>query len=415
MKYLWKNKIALIIVLLLLLFIQPAISLPEQSKTENIVTAIGVDKTIEDEYEISLQYILPYKSGAENELKLTSVKGENLSEALEKMSIQVGKNPGFAHCKFLVLNDLACEENITSILDYFNKIKTNSNNIIILNTNDSSKDLLSTADSLNSEMYSVVNCSCFHAIQRHYQNFKNIGEYYNSYFGKTKCIVLNVVNTEEEEESSSSSSEGSSTGASSSDSSSSGSSGSSSSSSPKKKFKNDGIIAIFKEGKKIIELTSKQSNNLSLFDDKVKDKYLTIKNFSDDVFDDVQLAFDIYGKKVNISTSFIDGIPHYKLNLTLNLRVNEVISDNMNIDYYVISNNDISDKMKDAIKTEVKQMLLSAEANFKENKYDVVKCFDQFYKFNNKEFKEYLASLSPDKYFIENVVFDYNIKVTQRL
>jgi len=416
MKYLWRNKIALIIVILLVVFIQPAISLPEQSKTENIVTAIGVDK-IEDEFEISLQYILPYKSGAENELKVSSVKAKNLSEAIEKVSIQFGKNSGFAHCKILILNDLACAENITSILDFFFKNKTNTNNMIILNTNDSAKDVLATSTSLNSELYVVVNCSCYTAVQRHYQDLRNIGDYYDSYFSKTKCITLNVVKVEEETESSGSSGEGSSTGASSSDTSGSASSGTtgSSSSSPQKKLKNEGIIAIIKDGKKLLELTVDESNNLNYFNNVVKDHYFTIENFSDEIFNDVDVTFDVYGKKAKIATSFVDGIPHYTLNLQLNLRMSQVSSDEISMDYYEISHNSISDSLKEEVKNYVKGKLLLAEANFKANKYDVVKCFDSFYKFHNKKFKEFLSSLGEDEYFLEKVVFDYNIEVLHHL
>ncbi len=412
MKYLWRNKIAFIVVLLLVFFAQPAISLPEQSKTENVVTAIGIDK-LEDEFEISLQYILPYKSGAENELKLSSIKGKNLSEALELMALHFGKNSGFAHCKMIILNDLACSENITSIFDFFIKIKTNTNEMFIINTNKSAKDLLSSANSLNSDLYIVMNCNCYTAYQRHYQELEKIGDYYDSYFGETKCLVLTVMNVEEEEPSSSSSSEGSSTGASSNDSSGSSSSGSSSSSSSQKKLKNDGILAILKNGKKILELTEEESVNLSLFNKAILDHFFTVEHFSDDLYTDAQITFDIYNKGLKIKTSFVDGVPHYTLDLKLNVRLNQITSDVIKSDYYDLSKINISDKLKKALSDNVRERLVSAEANFKANKYDVVDCFSHFYKFQNKEFKQYLNSLVEGEYFLDKVVFDYNILVSQ--
>lgn len=410
MKYLWRNKVALVVILLLVFYAQTAISLPEQSKTENVVTAIGVDK-VEDEFEISLQYILPYKSGAENELKLSSIKGNDLSEALELMALHFGKHSGFAHCKMLILNDLACSENITSILDFFVKIKTNTNEMFIINTNKSAKDLLSSANSLNSDLYVVMNCNCYTSYHRQYQQIEKIGDYYDSYFGKTKCFVLTVMNVEEEP-SSSSSSEGSSTGASSSDSSSSESS-SSSTSSKQKKLKNDGILAILKDGKKILELDEQQSMNLSLFNKTIKDQFFTVEHFSDDLYNDAQITFDIYNKRVKIKTSFEGGVPHYTLDLKLNVRLSQITSNNITSDHYDISKMNISDKLKKALSDQVRERLMSAEANFKANKYDVVKCFSNLYKFQNKEFKQYLYSLAEGEYFLDNVVFDYNILVSQ--
>lgn len=413
MKYLWRNKIAFIIILILVLFILPAISLPEQSKTENVVTAIGVDK-VEDEFEISLQYILPYKSGAENELKLSSIKGKNLSEALELMALHFGKHSGFAHCKLIILNDLACSENITSIFDFFVKIKTNTNEMFIINTNKSAKDLLSSANSLNSDLYIVMNSNFYTAYHRHYQKIEKIGNYYDSYFGDTKCFVLTVMNVEEEEPSTGSSSQGSSTGASSNDtSSSSGSFSGSSATSSQKKLKNEGIIAIIKNGKKLLELTEQDSMNLSLFNKDIKDHFFTVEHFSDDLYTDAQITFDIFDKKVKIKTSFEGGVPHYTLDLKLNVRLSQITSDSTTSEYYDISKIKISEKLKSALSDQVRARLLSAEANFKANKYDVVECFSHLYKFQNKEFKQYLYSLNEGEYFLDNVVFDYNIVVSQ--
>jgi len=221
------------------------------------------------------------------------------------------------------------------------------------------------------------------------------------------------MNVEEEEPSSSSSSEGSSTGASSSDSSGSSSSGSSSSSSSQKKLKNDGILAILKDGKKILELTEEESVNLSLFNKAILDHFFTVEHFSDDLYTDAQITFDIYNKTLKIKTSFVDGVPHYTLDLKLNVRLNQITSDVIKSDYYDLSKINISDKLKKALSDNVRERLVSAEANFKANKYDVVDCYSHFYKFQNKEFKQYLNSLVEGEYFLDKVVFDYNILVSQ--
>ena len=57
--------------------------------------------------------------------------------------------------------------------------------------------------------------------------------------------------------------------------------------------------------------------------------------------------------------------------------------------------------------------LKSAEENFKQNSYDVINCYETFYKTKNKELKEFLKSLPTPEDFIKSVVFDYKIQFIQ--
>jgi hypothetical protein len=429
MKYLWRNKIAVLIVLVLIIFFQQTISLPEQSKTENIITAIGIDKT-GDEFDVSIEYILPYKSGSENELKQASNTGKSVSEALEKINIEYGKNSAFAHCKIVVLNEECCDSDVTTVLDYFTRIKTNTKNIIVMNTSGSAKDVLSTAKDLNSDLYSVVNCNNFVGAHRQYQDFKRIGEYYDAFLSPTKCIAIGIVDTETDDSStadtsstgasggaSSSSSSGSSSKSSSTSSDSSESSSSSSSDSSSgdtKKFKCEGKMAIIKDGKRVLSLTADESENLNWFSPKVRDHFFTLENFTDEYVSNATLTFDVFEKSNRVRTYFDGDTPHYVLDLTLYMRTNEFVSGEMNEDYYNVLTKKFSDKLRSAIQDFIKGKLTLAEQNFKLNEYDVVHCYDNFYKYQNQQFKNYLASQG-DEYFIKNVVFEYNINVMQQL
>ena len=50
---------------------------------------------------------------------------------------------------------------------------------------------------------------------------------------------------------------------------------------------------------------------------------------------------------------------------------------------------------------------------FKQNKFDVVLCNDKFFKFKNKEYTQYLKTLSSPDDFISNVNFSYNVDVAR--
>ena len=133
MKYLWHNKILLVILLLFIVMFPVTISLPQQSRSENIVTAIGIDKNGE-EYEVSLQYLIPYAGSSENALKCASMKGKSVGEAIEKFNLDFGKVSGFAHCRVIVFNNEASDEGLNGALDYLQRIKTNTNNIFLVST-----------------------------------------------------------------------------------------------------------------------------------------------------------------------------------------------------------------------------------------------------------------------------------------
>lgn len=414
MKYLWRNKMALLLVILMLVFFQPTVSLPEQSKTENIVVAVGVDK-MDEEYEVSIQYILPYKSSGENELKLGSIKAENVAEGMHKMNLLFGKNSGFAHCKMLILNDKVCEEDITSVIDFFSRIKTNSNNILLINTPTSAKDVLSTASDLNSDLYIAMNCKCLYG-HRHYQNLKSLGDYYDSFFGPTKCITITIIDTEKQSAEDSSSGGGSSSGGSSGgDSSNPSSSSSTSPPEEEKKMKNEGKLAVIKNGRKILELSEEQSVDLNWFNPKVRDQFFTIKDFSDEYISNANLTFDIFEKKVKVKTHFEGNIPHYTLKLDLSVRANQLSSENISEIYYEVMTIQFSEKLKESLKQYVSNSLSAAEALFKQKEYDVIDCYSNFHKFQNKKFKTYLNSLDEDEYFLKNVVFHYEIEISQNL
>ncbi len=413
MKYLWKNKILIVILLLLVIMFPSTISIPQQSRTENIVTAVGIDKN-GDEFEVSIQYVIPYAGDGENTFKMSSAKGKSVAEAIETLSVETGRLSGFAHCRALVFNKEACEQNLTELLDYFIRIKTNTNNIVLLCAKESSKDTLSAVKNFNGEFYTILNANGFSNDQRRYQDFKSIGDYYNTYFSPSKAIAISVIDLKKDES-------GSLNGSSSSGGSSSTSndlslgSGGSESSGGEKKVSNAGEQVIVKDSKFVTLLDKDQATYLAFFNPHIKDMNYKLDHFSDEKCNDVSIYFDIHDKTSKICATFVDGKPHYILDLTLNMRATEIVGKSVGENLYFLLNKKFTDTLKQRLTDEITENLRQAEQHFKQNKYDVVKCYEIFYKFKNKEFKNYLKSLPQDKYFLEDITFDYKITINQQL
>ncbi len=422
MKYLWRNKLLLIILAIVILMFPTTISLPQQSRSENIVTAVGIDK-VGEEYEITLQYLIPDASSGQNSLRLASLKGKSVADAMEKINLDFGKVSGFAHCRVLIFNDEAGNNDLFNELDYFQKIKVNANNILLVNTKDSAKDLLSAVENLNSDFYVILSRYSVEDKHNQYQALKTIGDYYNEMLGNNRTIAVNTIDLEKESGSAGESSGGSGgSGGSSSQggddkkSESSGASsggGSSSSESSESKIKNDGKLCILKNNKIVETLSSDDSRRLNWFSKRVKDMTLEISGFSDDTYQNADMTFDIFKKKTKIKVDFVGGQPIYKLCVDVNASLVESRTGDVNKEEYKVNNRRFSDKLKGAIKAQILREMVQAEENFVSKKYDVVQCNEYFYKFKNKQYKDYIAKLSSKDDFLSQVKFQYQININQ--
>ena len=411
MKYIWRNKILLVMILLVVVLFPNIIAMPQQSRTENIITAIGVDKN-NDGYEVFVQYVIPYAESEKNSLKIMSGKGKSVGEAIENMDMEYGKNSGFAHCRALIFNDKACEENLTEILDYLLRIKTNTNDILLANTRDSAGKVLECVGNLDNEFYTIINSNGIANDQRKYQDLKSIGDYYISQFGESKAIAINLIDVE----SNSSHSEGDSSGGENNEKDGGAKTGGNNQTqSDAQKIKNHGELIIIKNGKKIASLSQDESKSLSWFDNQIKEASVDVKNFTDGVYKNADLNFYVYNKHGRISTDFADGKPKYTYNLKVYLRTAQVLQNGTKKDVYEVKKKKLSDKLTYQIAENIKSELLSAENHFKTNDYDVVKCNEYFHKFHPYKYADYLKTLPYGNSFIQNVNFEYKIEVIQRL
>ena len=409
LKYIWKNKILLILLILGLWLVPQVIGLSEQSQTESIVTAIGIDKNNE-EYEVSLQYIVPSASGGAEGLKINTQKGKTVGEAIEKIKLQLGKLSGFAHCRFLVFSDSACEENFTELLDFLLRRKTNTNNIVLVNTPDSSKELLSISSKLDSDLYSFLDNNSSENEFGDFHNLKTIGDYYNVYFSPVKCLVVNRVNLKSSSSSEQTSTESSGSSSGSEEKQSSSQSGNGN----KKEFENKGEQIILKDNKKLVALSEKESDDLLWFNPEIKRDQFIIKNYSENNLKDVSILFNVLNKKLYKKVYFKNGKPCFDLNIKLYIRTGEIAGDNVVQQDYEVLQRKLSDKLKKAMTEVVLNSLKNAEINFKTNNYDVIECYSSFYKFKNKELNKFLQSNPQAKEnFIKEVEFNYNTEFIQ--
>lgn len=415
LKRLWKNKILLILLLLALWLVPITISVPEQSSTECIITAIAVDKA-QDEYEVTLQYIKPAEATATESLTTATGRDKSVHRAIEKLNAQLGKFSGIAHCRVIVFSEEACQNGLTEILDNFIRQKTNSNNMLLICSTKKAKDVITTAKNLDSDLYAFLNNSAFSNELKDYEDLVTVGTFYETYFGLNNAIKINIIDTKKQEEEGSSSSQNasnSSSGSSGEGSAGAGTGGAGANTSVQAELLNEGKALILKNSKPLLVLSGEQSDNLDWFNNQIKKTSFQVKNFSDENFDNASFLFDVYNKKLSTKVYFKDGKPHYDLSVKVYIRTSEITKENLTQQDYEAQQQKFSKKLIDEIKQTIIKKLKSAETDFKENKYDTIKCEELFFKFKNKEYKDYVAKMEQGKEFIEDVIFNYSVEVAK--
>ena len=170
------------------IFLPFTIYKPAETDRVAVVTSIGIDKNGED-IELSLNVITPSSQGATSGGSVGSVKtfaaiGKNLSTAISKISLSVGKSVGLAHCDAVVVSkDIVLGEgNIileNTIIQPF--VEIGAGNLFWHNVKIAHDDKIGSFNTFaqNTSVAGVVNIgnNCFFGNSSIILNRKNIADY----------------------------------------------------------------------------------------------------------------------------------------------------------------------------------------------------------------------------------------------
>ena len=117
------SKIMIFIFIAFVLLFPATINMPDQTQTYSVVLGVGIDKK-NDEYEISTQ-ILTSKAnqGFLESLQVHSAKGKNILDAVEELSLHLGRISGFGNTSVIVFCEEVAKEGIAEHLDFFLRSK----------------------------------------------------------------------------------------------------------------------------------------------------------------------------------------------------------------------------------------------------------------------------------------------------
>lgn len=384
---------------------------PAQSQTQAIATALAVEQTEDNMIEVSAVILTP-RPASTSKRKAYTAKGYDITNAINNISLQVGKQIGFGQCDIMAVGDKLCETNALKALDYLTRTKRVGRNAVLLNfsgkTEEFANCVVQINDNLSLKVSEIINFNKEYITATE----TNIESFFRGYYGELGISTMPKIKVSETETDNSipikiddSSSEGASGG---------GIDEGASSSSGKSKelyFTNDGTTSIFRDGKKFTELKPDDVKYINLLQPENVLGTFILEHVNSDLFKDARVVIDLTNKEMEYKLEFENGKPKIKYDIELYIMIDEIIEGEKTENLLHTENWFVDDSVVNGLKTKIIENLKIVETKFKDQSMDIIEIYDKFYKFKNKKFTKFLNSLENEKEFLKDVIFDYKITI----
>ncbi|MDE6583294.1 MAG: hypothetical protein K2K31_01425 [Clostridia bacterium] len=409
--YLVKVPMLWVFIAITIIFAFPAIGASAELDRYAVITAIGVDKgQSEGSYDVSLLMFIPIAEQTFTEnYKVISSEGNTLTEAINLAGLHVGRKIGLSHIKTIVVNEEVIHEDITNILDFLGKCRNVASSSKLITTNATAKDFLSSVEKLDTDSAIKISELVNYNQDYIYAYDSTIELFFKRMFGPTHTALVPFLKLEEED------SEGLSVAATDSQQSSGGGQSSSGGQGQQenKEVLNDGDAYVFKDGKAIMFLDSDQVEDINLVCGGYKEGSLEIDHFTDDMFNDAKLSFEILNNTVRYRIVYQNDTPIFCIDLSLVLNLSEAVNKDNKIEENIEFKN-LPDSMIGAIEKKVREKFANAISIMRDNKADIGNFYTVMYNSDKHKFLKFLESLEDSEDYLNNMVFKMSLKISSQ-
>ena len=398
------RKLVVWIFLIVLIITVPEITKPAMSKTEAIITMMSVDK-VEDKIKVSTAVITPSNEKTTN-YQVYSGVGETVGEAVENVSLSLGKSMGFAQCEIMAFGENLSLEGIISSLDFMTRTRKVGKNAILINFTLILHLHKKTNLNLNIEksipLEDVINFD-----KRYLPSAdSNIHSFYKGYFSEISIGIMPKVQLLKEETDNAIELESGSTGGGSSAEPGSGTAGQNN----KQYILNDGTVCVFKNGKKFLELSPEQMQKLNLLSNVEQEGTLRLENVNDELYKNSNVVLNIHNKQLIFNPKFKNNKPVLDISIELSVLVEEVDEENPSRSFLKRNKDFLTDALVKKTKETVKTKALEIIKYCKEKQVDLIGVYENFYRKEYKKFKKYYNK-NQEKY-LDGIEYNITVKVS---
>ena len=404
----WKNKIFAVLILLIIISLPTTIYRQSDKDYTIVASSIGIDKK-DNKYDVTILAVIPKgENDINSNLEIFNGQGDSISSALDRITLDIGRKIGLAHCDCIIFAQQLMEENIAQILDYFIRTANLSTNPTLITTPDSAKDLLLAVKTSNNlldlSLKNIINS------QEDRTLLKNvtIDRFYRSYYSPNSTFTIPILTIKEESNQSSSGSSSSNTPQ---DSSQGSSQGGGSGKDEQKKISNQGDVAVLRNGQFLSTLSEEEKFIYTLVTKPGEFQKIVLENINDEHFINSKVVFQVADKIILPICKYDNGKPYMEYNIWLSLMVDEVVSvDNHSYASTSGIQNFLTDTVKEEINNVINSNLEKTNTLMQKNNYDILNMYEKFNAFTYRKFQKYLSTLDNPNDYMSNMSIKINVK-----
>lgn len=390
---------------------------PAQSKTQGIVTEIAID-IVENEIEIACSVLTP-ESGTSAKRSCYTGRAKTLSEAVGVISLQLGKDLGFAQCDVVAVGQELLNTNIATCLDFFTRNKKVGRNVLLVSFNGQPREFCEAIIYLEDNLALTLSQILTYNKEYVYATESNIEDFYLGYYGdeeistipkitltetpNLKGVAVQITSKTSQETSS--------------DKNSSLSIGQNSSGSSSKTLYvlNDGTTSVLKRGKLVATFSKEKSKTFNLFNPDSKYGIIVADNVQDEYYQDATVVLRMEGKEVGMKYKFDGQTPVVYVDLNMYLKIEEIIEENVNMNMLRRKDTLITKRIVEIVEEKTKTDMMNLIDEIKDKKIDIFKIYTNHNKFNYKKWKNYIENLEDRNNYLNNIKFEIKTSISQYL
>lgn len=381
-----------------IVFLPNAISAPPEGVQRQYVATIGLDLSPEG-IELSILTHVSRNSATYNETYIiNSATAESIPRALYKIATVSGRQISLTHATSIVVSEQIARQGLHNFLDYFYRNDTIANDtFVICAMNSTAKELLAfEKDRVNSTGYGLEELLAYNSQNTFFVN-SDVENFYKGYFSPTKTSVVALATLEKNTDNEQVLQGGGSSGE-----------GASAAQNESKRIKSAGTLGLLKAGRLVDTMTEDDIFGYNLVNNQTHNIYLRINNFSDELFENATVDFNIVTNKVAYISSFENGRPVFTLNSLVSLALQSATADEVKKEYFLNSVNPLSQKMKEAVVQKLRGAFSSFMQKIIANKTDVFGVYTTLNNQHKKEFQAWLQNLQDPENFLAYVEYRMN-------
>ena len=391
------RKFIFLIFILLTVITIPEFTEPAMSQTDAIVSMLCVDK-VNSDFEISTTVLTPSQDKTSNH-QVYFGKGSTLGEAVENISLTIGKEMGFAQCEIMAFGDNICSDGVLSALDYLTRTRKVGRNAILINFTGKTKDFAEAVSKISSEknikLENIVNFDKRYILSRD----SNIDSFYKGYFSEISLGIMPQIKLEKTEPDTAIEVQAKNPT----------NSNPSENKTEKQFLVNDGTMIVFKKGIKILEVEPDMVKKINLFLNLSQEGTLKVNNVTDNLYNDATVILNLSKKGIKFSPKFENDSPIYQTAIDLTVLVEEVMEEKPNKEFLKRNKEFLTPALIEKLKETTKKEMETVVEFFKENNVDLMNVYRQFNRKKYSEFKNYYNKEKEN--YLDNINYDIEVKV----